>query len=251
MLTPHTTTHPPNLTDPETYPSQIDDTEILPHSTKVEDSSTQSALIAALHQELKVKAAEIERLKVDAAEKDAAALEEKRRFGVVIEELKMKDRTKSPSASRSLSPALARNPSWPADPSVPDPLLKRDKNSNVLSKNIITNNCTFKITVHDEMHVLKGALFGEQKENTDRSSLYQEVLEQPTDDEGPIVFWSYLLDLTKSCDLILRLQDVTPPGIESGGVVIQGERPSIGVLPQKNTNTLPRAPYARRSHFRF
>ncbi|GMH82415.1 hypothetical protein TrST_g12581 [Triparma strigata] len=70
---------------------------------------------------------------------------------------------------------------------------------NVLSENTTINNCRTNVTIHKEIEAFLEALFGDQ---TKLGKLYQKTVEKD------IFYWSFMVNNTKSCDLLLRMRVV-------------------------------------------
>jgi hypothetical protein len=68
----------------------------------------------------------------------------------------------------------------------------------VLSEMRTINHYRTDVTIHEGLEELLKALFGDQTK-VDKT-LYQKVLE-----EG-VVYWSFMVNNTKSCDLLLRMR---------------------------------------------
>ncbi|GMH74562.1 hypothetical protein TL16_g06498 [Triparma laevis f. inornata] len=79
------------------------------------------------------------------------------------------------------------------------------ENNDVLMKNVTTNNCQFTAKIHIEPKALLKALTEDQTK--DSKLLFQKVVVDEAD-SGKIVYWSYMVSSTKSCDLLLRLGKV-------------------------------------------
>ena len=69
---------------------------------------------------------------------------------------------------------------------------------NVLVKSTTTNTCSFNVDIHEGLEELLEALFNDQTK-VDKT-LFQQVIE-----EG-VVYWSFMVNNTKSCDLLLRMR---------------------------------------------
>ena len=84
---------------------------------------------------------------------------------------------------------------------------------NVLNENRTINNSRTDVTIHEGLEELLEALFGEQTKVG--KTLYQKIVE-----EG-VFYWSFMVDNTKSCDLLLRMrverqdEDGVVVGVES------------------------------------
>jgi hypothetical protein len=71
---------------------------------------------------------------------------------------------------------------------------------NVLSENTTINNCRTNVTIHEEIEAFLEALFGDQTKLG--KTLYQKTVEKG------IFYWSFMVNNTKSCDLLLRMRVV-------------------------------------------
>ena len=69
---------------------------------------------------------------------------------------------------------------------------------NVLNENRTINNSRTDVTIHEGVEELLEALFGDQTKVG--KTLYQKIVE-----EG-VYYWSFMVDNTKSCDLLLRMR---------------------------------------------
>ncbi|GMH79622.1 hypothetical protein TrLO_g105 [Triparma laevis f. longispina] len=76
---------------------------------------------------------------------------------------------------------------------------------NVVSSS--TNNCWFGTTIHVPPEEVFDAFFGDFTNATNKM-LYQKVIEDERGDESVVLFWSFMVDQTKSCELALRLKKV-------------------------------------------
>ena len=83
---------------------------------------------------------------------------------------------------------------------------------NVLVKSTTTNTCSFNVDIHEGLEELLEALFNDQTK-VDKT-LFQQVIE-----EG-VVYWSFMVNNTKSCDLLLRMRVERQ---EEAGAVIRVE----------------------------
>jgi hypothetical protein len=99
-----------------------------------------------------------------------------------------------------------------------DPRVKK-VGANVLSKNTTTNTSYFSVDVHETPEALLEALLSDQTRVGE--TLFQKVLE-----EG-VVYWSFMIGTTKSCDVILRMrverQDRDEISIRVNSVKEEGE----------------------------
>ncbi|GMI16546.1 hypothetical protein TrLO_g10802 [Triparma laevis f. longispina] len=77
--------------------------------------------------------------------------------------------------------------------------------NNVLSKVLVTNNCSFTTAIHEVPTTLFSAITSSQN-NASKKRLFQEVLHDVTPAKGAIVYWSYMIDSTKFCDFLLSLK---------------------------------------------
>ena len=83
---------------------------------------------------------------------------------------------------------------------------------NVLNENRTINNSRTDVTIHEGLEELLEALFGEQAK--EGKTCYQKIVE-----EG-VFYWSFMVDNTKSCDLLLRMRVVRK---DDDGVVVRVE----------------------------
>lgn len=79
-----------------------------------------------------------------------------------------------------------------------NPGVKKVGGTNVLVKSTTTNTCSFNVDVHEVPEALLEALLNDQTK-VDKT-LFQQVIE-----EG-VAYWSFMVNNTKSCDLLLRMQ---------------------------------------------
>ncbi|GMH95781.1 hypothetical protein TL16_g13231 [Triparma laevis f. inornata] len=88
-----------------------------------------------------------------------------------------------------------------------DPDVKRDADCNVLKKHTVTSNCScsFSTSIHVPPDAFFKALTNDHASHVTNKMLYQEVVKRLSEGET-VVFWSYMLDQVKSCDLTLRLK---------------------------------------------
>ncbi|GMH81573.1 hypothetical protein TrST_g8901 [Triparma strigata] len=143
-------------------------------------------------------------------EKEAALEEERKKFTAVMSQLgeegdilrKKLRRTDGADASSAHAKPLDR-----ATPGV------QEVGPNVLTENRTINNSRTDVTIHEGLEELLEALFGEQMKVG--KTLYQKIVE-----EG-VFYWSFMVDNTKSCDLLLRMrverqdEDGVVVGVES------------------------------------
>ena len=91
---------------------------------------------------------------------------------------------------------------------------------NVLSENTMINNCRAMVTIHEGPKVFLEALLGDQMK-VDKT-LFQKIL------EDGVVYWSFIVSNTKSCDLLLRMwverQDEDEVVVKVESVEEEGER---------------------------
>ncbi|GMH97173.1 hypothetical protein TrVE_jg7850 [Triparma verrucosa] len=141
---------------------------------------------ARLNAEKEAAAAQLD---AERKEKDEAV----RKLATVVNEI---NRDATLQARRLRADATATsNDSEPFDRD--NPRVKK-VGANVLSENTMINNCRTNVTIHEKMEAFLEALLGDRSE-VDKA-LFQEVLE-----EG-VSYWSFMITITKSCDLLLRMR---------------------------------------------
>ena len=95
---------------------------------------------------------------------------------------------------------------------------------NVLNENITTSNSRTDVTIHEEPMVFLEALLCDQRKLG--KTLYQKIVE-----EG-VFYWSFMVDNTKSCDLLLHMrverQDEDGVAIKVESIEEGGERRDEG-----------------------
>ncbi|GMI10396.1 hypothetical protein TrLO_g9894 [Triparma laevis f. longispina] len=89
--------------------------------------------------------------------------------------------------------------------------------NNVVSSSITTTNCSFGSRIHEPPEEVFDALFGEFTNATNKM-LYQKACVGERGDESVVLFWSFVVDQMKSCELALRLKKVE--GSEGEGEII-------------------------------
>ncbi|GMH88310.1 hypothetical protein TrST_g6939 [Triparma strigata] len=87
------------------------------------------------------------------------------------------------------------------EPLDPDNPMVRKFGANVLSQNTTINNCRSDVTIHEEMEAFLEALLGDQTKLG--TMLFQKVVE-----EGVTYYWSFMVNTTICCDLLLRMHVV-------------------------------------------
>ncbi|GMH90956.1 hypothetical protein TL16_g11920 [Triparma laevis f. inornata] len=143
------------------------------------------------------------RADIEAAKAGTEAARNK--FSSVIDVLKqekeaLKDKLKKPGATA-------------ATPAYDLRLLDHNKpnvtklNDNVVGKNIATTNCSFDTRIHEPPEEVLNAFFGDFT-NDNNKMLYQKVIDGESGEESVVLFWSFMVEGTKSCELALCLNQV-------------------------------------------
>ncbi|GMI14746.1 hypothetical protein TrVE_jg7316 [Triparma verrucosa] len=83
------------------------------------------------------------------------------------------------------------------------------KKNEVLSKNTVTNKCSFRVNIHEELETFFAALVGNQNSHA-ANVIFQKIIkeERQTNSLAVFCYWGYMIDNTRSCDLLLRLNVV-------------------------------------------
>ncbi|GMH90953.1 hypothetical protein TL16_g11919 [Triparma laevis f. inornata] len=169
-------------------------------------------MIAALHAELKAKAVEIAQLKAEKAELLTLSPQPKQNHSSSSSIPPTSPKTPTnPFSPLSPTSKLSSHTSHPSTFSTSSPHVRasRQKGSNTLSQNTITNNCIFNVSIHTPPLQFFSDLLGSQMSNSDSKSLYQEVLESHA--TSKIVYWSFTFSQKNQCDLLLRLTPSPQP----------------------------------------
>ena len=159
--------------------------------------------------ELKEKDAALEAHEAYRAQTEAA----REKFSSAINALNqekeaLKDKLKKPGAA---TPASEFRPLNLDNPNV----TKFD--NNIVSSSITTTNCSFGSRIHEPPEEVFDALFGDFT-NAMNKMLYQKACVGERGDESVVLFWSFVVDQMKSCELALRLKKVE--GSEGEGEII-------------------------------
>ncbi|GMH83939.1 hypothetical protein TrST_g13115 [Triparma strigata] len=160
-------------------------------------NDAESELAAALRREtaaLREKEAALKR--EEAALREKAALEEERKkFSAVMSQLGEEGDT----LRKKLRPPGGTEP----PPAPIEPLNRATPGvekvgANVLCENIFINNCRTEVTIHEGLEELLEALFRDQTKLG--KTLYQNNVEKG------VVYWSFMINNTKSCDLLMGMR---------------------------------------------
>ena len=122
------------------------------------------------------------------------ALEAQRKFSLVISQLKGEGAT----PQGKLRPGGVDTSSATAGTLDPDNPRAKRVGANLLSESTTVTSCSFSVEIHEDPEVFLEALLGDNSKVG--KTLFQQVIE-----EG-VAYWSFMVNNTKSCDLLLRMR---------------------------------------------
>ncbi|GMH82501.1 hypothetical protein TrVE_jg5054, partial [Triparma verrucosa] len=150
-----------------------------------------------------------------ALRREADAVEEERKkFSAVISQIK-----EGNAGTKS-------GPTKPLDRNTPG---VRKAGPNVLSENTTINNCRTNVTIHKETEAFLESLLGDQTKTG--KMLYQKTVEKG------VFYWSFMVNNTKSCDLLMRMRVVRQDedGLELRVESVDEEEVQVSSLPNPHS----------------